>query len=303
MDFSKDRLPPSAKEIEWQWRYCVKEKIDLSTIAVGEQIVDFNLPFDYFDLSDDFADKISLIGTKHSFFSQLVSLKNVGLSILGNISADSEIGWLLENIKLLRSGVDVYGLFAKYKYIGKSVYCAITVYFIDKDTGEKMDTAVFEIGEDEQAYVRPVAISEETLDYYSFDDLIKIAYWLGDFWIGVQYELNNCPEEIRIIEQHGSITPRLEKKIKNEKQLVLVKRVIPIDEEGKEIKYRVTNSGRQYTVPVWGVRGHFRRLKSGKVTYVGPYKKGKERNNNKKGIQICWRKNRVWYTWKINVST
>lgn len=72
----------------------------------------------------------------------------------------------------------------------------------------------------------------------------------------------------------------MEKKIKNEKQLVLVKRVIPIDEEGKEIKYRVTNSGRQYTVPVWGVRGHFHRLKSGKVTYVGPYKKGKERNNS-----------------------
>lgn len=71
MDFSKDRLPSSAKVIEWQWRYCVQEKFGLSTIAIGErkQIVDFNLPFDYFDLSDDSADKISLIVTKHSFFS------------------------------------------------------------------------------------------------------------------------------------------------------------------------------------------------------------------------------------------
>ena len=47
-----------------------------------------------------------------------------------------------------------------------------------------METAVFEISEDEGAYVLPVVISEEALDYYSFDDLAKIAYWLGNFWVG-----------------------------------------------------------------------------------------------------------------------
>lgn len=57
---------------------------------------------------------------------------------------------------------------------------------------------------------------------------------------------------------------------------MLVKRVIPVDEEGNEIKYSVVHSGRQYTVPVWGVRGHPRRLKEGRVTYVRPYTKGKE---------------------------
>ncbi len=252
-------------------------------------MVDFNLPSDCFDLTDGYADKISLIGRKCGFYSEPVALKDVELNIFGNISADTQIGVLLGSIKHLRPTADVYGVFAKFKYIGKSVYCAITVCFVDKDTGEEMETAVFEIGEDESAYILPVEISEEALDYYSFDDLAKLAYWLGNFWAGVQYELNNCPEEICVIEQRGPITPQLEDKIHNEKRVVLVKRVIPVDEAGNEIKYSATNSGRQYSVPVWGVRGHPRRLKDGRVTYVRPYPKGKDRNNpealSKKGYK------------------
>ena len=201
------------------------------------------------------------------------------LSIFGNISATTQIGILLENIKHLRPTADVYGLFAKYKYIGKSVYCAITICFVDKDLGEEMETAVFEISEDEAAYVLPISINEEAMNYYTFDDLAKLAYWLGNFWLGVQYELNNRPEEIRIIEQRGSIVPQVEDKSSSKKRIVLVKRIIPVNENGGEIKYNVTNSGRQYTVPVWGVRGHPRRLKNGRVIYVRPYPKGKERNN------------------------
>ena len=290
MNFRKNRLPSSAREIEWRWKQCVQENFDLSRISIGDETVDFNLPSDYFDLTDGYADKISLIGRKCGFYSEPVALKDVELNIFGNISADTQIGVLLGSIKHLRPTADVYGVFAKFKYIGKSVYCAITVCFIDKDTGEEMETAVFEIGEDESAYVLPVEISEEALDYYSFDDLAKLAYWLGNFWAGVQYELNNRPEEIRVIEQRGPITPQLEDIIHNEKRVVLVKRVIPVDEAGNEIKYSATNSGRQYSVPVWGVRGHPRRLKDGRVTYVRPYPKGKDRNNpealSKKGYKF-----------------
>lgn len=279
LNFRKNKLPSSAREIEWHWRQCVQEKLNLSNISIGEKNVDFNLPSDYFELSDDYADKISLVGRKYGFFSQPVSLLDFELSVFGNISADTQIGLLLDSIKHLRPTADVYGLFVKYKYIGKSVYCGITICFVDKDTGEEMETAVFEISQDEEAYVLPIAISEETMDYYSFDDLAKLTYWLANFWVGVQYELNNRPEEIRIIEQRGPITPQLETEIHTEKRVVLVKRVIPVDEEGNEIKYSVAHSGRQYTVPVWGVRGHPRRLKDGRVTYVRPYPKGKERNN------------------------
>ncbi len=279
MNFSKNKLPSSAREIEWHWKQCVQEKFNLSNISIGEKNVDFNLPSDYFELSDDYADKISLIGRKYGFFSQPVSLLDFELSVFGDISADTQIGVLLDSIKHLRPTADVYGLFVKYKYIGKSVYCGITICFVDKDTGEEMETAVFEISQDEEAYVLPIAISEETMDYYSFDDLAKLTYWLANFWVGVQYEVNNRPEEIRIIEQRDPITLQLETEIHTEKRVVLVKRVIPVDEEGNEIKYSVAHSGRQYTVPVWGVRGHPRRLRDGRVTYVRPYPKGKERNN------------------------
>lgn len=36
---------------------------------------------------------------------------------------------------------------------------------------------------------------------------------------------------------------------------------------------------RKYTLPVWGVRGHPRTLPDGRITYVRPYPKGKNRKN------------------------
>lgn len=279
LNFRTNKLSSSTREVEWLWNQYIQERFELSHIEINGSETDFNRPSDYFELTDGFADKISLIGRKYSFFSQPISLLEFELRIWGSINAETQIGVLLGSIKHLRPTADVYGLFAKYKYIDKSVYCAITICFVDKDTGEEMETAVFEISEDEDAYVLPVAISGEALDYYSFDDLAKLAYWLGNFWVGVQFELNNRPEEIRIIDQRGPITPRFEKDLRNERRIVLIKRVIPIDEEGNEIEYSAIHSGRQYSDPVWGVRGHPRRLSDGRIIYVRPYLKGKERNN------------------------
>lgn len=279
MDFSTNKLPSSMQEIDWHWRQYIQEYFDLSQININESTVDFNLPSDYFELTDDVADKLSLIGRKYSFFSQPVSMTDVELSIFGNISADTQIGVLLGSIKHLRPTAEVYGIFAKYKYIGKSVYCGVTICFVDKDTGEEMETAVFEISEDEGAYVLPAAISEEALDYYTLDDLAKLAYWLGNFWVGAQYELNNRPEEIRIVEQRGPITAAQEADIRQKKRPVLVKRIIPVDADGNEIKYGAAGSGRQFRLPSWGVRGHSRTLPDGRVIQVRSYRKGKGRKN------------------------
>ncbi len=279
MDFSANKLPLSSSAIEWHWRQYIQEAFDLSHININEKSVDFNLPSDYFELSDTAADKISLIGRKYEFFSQPVYMTEVELSIFGNISVETQIGVLLDSIKHLRPTAEVYGLVAKYKYIEKSVYCGITICFVDKDTGEEMETAVFEISEDEKAYVLPVSISEEALDYYSLDDLAKLAYWLGNFWVGVQYELNNRPEEIRIVEQRGPISGDQMEEIRREKRPVLIKRVIPVDMEGNEIKYAATGSGRQFSLPAWGVRGHNRTLPDGRIISVRPYRKGKDRKN------------------------
>lgn len=279
MDFSTNKLPSAMREIDWHWRRNIQERFDLSRINIDGKTVDFNLPSDYFELTDDVADKLSLIGEKYSFLSQAFSITDAELNIWGNISVDTQIGALLNNIKHLRPTADVYGLSAKYKYTGKSVYCGITVCFVDKDFGEEMETAVFEIGEDEGAYILPVAINKEALDYYTFDDLAKLAYCLGNLWVGVQYELNNCPEEIRIVEQRGPITASQEADIRQGKRLVWVKRVIPVDADGNEIKYSATGSNCHFALSSWSVRGHNRTLPDGRVTSVRPYRKGKDRKN------------------------
>ena len=279
MNYSANKLPSSMQEIDWHWHQYIQEYFELSQISVNGSAVDFTLPSDYFELTENVADKLSLIGRKYRFFSQSVSMTDVELRIFGNISADTQIGVLLGSIKHLRPTAEVYGIFVKYRYIGKSVYCGVTICFVDKDTGEEMETAVFEISEDEDAYVFPVAISKKALDYYTHDDLAKLAYWLGNFWVGAQYELNNRPEEIRIVEQRGPITAAQEANIRREKRPVLIKRVIPVDVDGNEIKYSAMDSGRQFTIPSWGVRGHSRTLPDGRVIAVRPYRKGKDRNN------------------------
>ena len=279
VDFSANKLPSSMREIDWHWQHNIQERFDLSQINIDGKTVDFNLPSDYLELTDDVADKLSLIGKKYSFFSQPVSITDVELNIWGNISVDTQIGALLNNIKHLRPTADVYGLSAKYKYTEKSVYCGIAVCFVDKVFGAEIETAVFEIGEDEGAYILPVAINKEALDYYTFDDLAKLAYYLGNLWVGIQYELNNCPEEIRIVEQRGSIISSQEADIRQEKRLVWVKRVIPVDTDGNEIKYSATGSNRHFTLSSWSVRGHSRTLPDGRSTSVRPYRKGKDRKN------------------------
>lgn len=279
MNFSKNKLPSSSKEAEWYWTQCIQERFDFTEVNVHGKPQNFNLPADYFNMKDSAADKIAFIGRNHSFFSQPVSMMEFELNIFGEINPDTQIGGLLSSIKHLRATADAYGLFARYKYIDKSVYCAITICYVDKDFGAEMETAVIEIGEDENSYILPIAISEEALDYYTFDDLAKLAYWLGNFWVGLQYEIINRPEEIRIVEQRGPITAAQEVELHQEKRPVLIKRIIPKDADGNEIKYESTGSGRKYTLPVWGVRGHPRTLPDGRITYVRPYPKGKDRQN------------------------
>ncbi|HOV25494.1 MAG TPA: 23S rRNA (uracil(1939)-C(5))-methyltransferase RlmD [Pseudobacteroides sp.] len=132
-------------------------------------------------------------------------------------------------------------------------------------------------------------ISEEALDYLNYDDIAKISYWLGNFWVGIQYEMNNRPEEIRVIEQRGSMSGN-SGELKEDDNIVLVRRIVPVDEDRNIIKYGATGSGRQYSIPSWGVRGHDRTLPDGRVIHVLPYRQGKERKNSdtfvKKGYQF-----------------
>lgn len=278
MDFNLNRMPSTMKEIEWQWGRAVKEYIDFSAISVNGINYDFETNLDYFNMTDAKADQISFIGRRHEFFEQAVSLRDFRLEIFGDIHQDTQIGIILNGISRYREASSPYGLFASYRYIGKSVYCAITVCLVDKDMGSEMDVAVIEVSQDENAYVLPVEISEDALDYFSFDDIMRLAYWLGNFWVGVQYEINNCPEEIKIVEQRGTILPD-DDAYKSQERIVLIKRIVAVDKDGRPIEYGATGSGRKYHVPSWGFRGHKRTLSDGRVISVRAYRKGKERNN------------------------
>ena len=108
------------------------------------------------------------------------------------------------------------------------------------------------------------------ITFVNYDDIAKLSYWLGNFWAGIQYEMNNCPEEIRIIKQRDEISENYEEFKKNN-HIVLVKRIIQIDEDGNIIKHGASNANHEYTATVWGVRGHYRTLPDGRVEAGIPF--------------------------------
>ena len=80
------------------------------------------------------------------------------------------------------------------------------------------------------------AFNEGRTDYFSFDDIMRLAYWIGNFWTGVQYEINNHPEEIRVVEQRGLISPD-DDAYKSQDRIVLIKRIVAVDKDGRPIEY------------------------------------------------------------------
>lgn len=288
MNFNSNRLPSSSKEIEWYWKGTVSDRSNFSKIFVHDMPFDFTKPVDYFALSPEFADQISVIGKRYDFFEQPVALSEFELRIFGELNTNTQIGMLLSNISYLRENAEAYGLYATFMYKDKAVYCAFTTCYVDKDFGQEMETAVIEISEDETAFIQPIYINEEALDYYSFDDIVKLGYWLGNYWMGIQFEMNNPPEETRVVVRRGPISNN-NGDISEKNRIVLVKRVIPVDEEGNIIEYGPAFSGRKYKCPAWGVQGHYRHYKSGKVIYIAPYIKGKYRNDPNAHIEKEYR--------------
>lgn len=297
MNFKSNKLPSTSKDIELYWSKCVKEDVNFSKVIIDDKLVDFTNPVDFFDLTDNGADKISYIGRGVDFFSQNIALREFGLVLFGDITTDTQIGVLLNNVSKKREESEAYALYATFKSIGTSVYCAFSVGLVDKDTGMEMETAVVEISEDEEPYIQPVCIPEIALHFFTFDDIAMLSYWLGNFWAGIQYEMNNRPEEIRVVKQRESVADNSEE-YRDGNHIVLVKKVIPVDEDGNRIKYNESNSNRHFHMPAWTVRGHERTLSDGRVISVRPYKKGEHRNNpealvkkeyrfvDKKSIQI-----------------
>ena len=69
------------QENVWHWRQYIHEYFDLSQININGSTVNFNLPSDYFELTDGVADKLSLIGRKYIIL--LLSTQNLQRHHLG----------------------------------------------------------------------------------------------------------------------------------------------------------------------------------------------------------------------------
>lgn len=220
-----------------------------------------------------------MIGEPYDLFDKTtpIALNEFTVNIFEGVNDENGIGSILCDFTNIERERECYAVYASFFNTNDSVYCTLTICFVDKDYAVELDTAILEIGQDESGYIMPVIISEEATEYFSFYIIKSLGEYLANIWFGIQYEMNNCPEEIRIIEQRGSVSPSENNYDSN--QIVLVKRIIPVDKNGNIIKYGKTDSGREYKKPVWGVRGHPRTLSDGRVIQVKPYPKGKGRNN------------------------
>ena len=106
------------------------------------------------------------------------------------------------------------------------------------------------------------------------------ADWVSDLAI-IFYTFNlvamSLPQKIKEKNEKDTKTIQVKKNgSKTYKSVVYLKHTYILDED-----FKLTKSDVKHIIkcPCWGVRGHPRHLKSGKVVYVKPYKKGKDRNN------------------------
>lgn len=279
MFFSNTKSIADSPELTRHWRSYVHSFSSFEQTDIFRETIYFTHPLDYFELSSNTAEKLRMIGEPYDLFDKTtpIALNEFTVNIFEGVNDENGIGSILCDFTNTERERKCYAVYVSFFNNNNSVYCALTICFVDKDYAVELDTAILEIGQDESGYIMPVIISEEATEYFSFDIIKSLGEYLANIWFGIQYKMNNCPEEIRIIEQRGSVSPSENNYDSN--RIVLVKRIIPVDKNGNIIKYGKTDLGREYKKPVWGVRGHSRTLSDGRVIQVKPYPKGKGRNN------------------------
>lgn len=273
------RVPiANSRESSWYWSGQKESFTDFPNTEVYGGKLDFSMAVDYFDIDSDTAERLRKIGEPFDIFNNPVQIAIPAfvVNVFKGINDEDGIGSLLWRFTNPERERQVYGIYASFYHVVNSIYCALTICYVDKDWGSEQPAAILEIGEDEGPFINPILINEEAADLFSFEDMQAVGEYLANVWFGIQYELVNCPEEIRVVEQRGPIEPNDD--YHEGSGIVYVKRVIPVDEHGNPIKYEATNSGKTNRMPAWGVRGYWQ-TRNGKPVYVRPHPKGPERNN------------------------
>jgi hypothetical protein len=150
----------------------------------------------------------------------------------------------LGTLKVLHGGKNITGTF------NKSVWISITNPFIDLFVSNSQEVLEFERG-------------------------IKLAY------LAIQKALYDRPTIFtkNIKQMSSSHVSNNQKKKKKKRNVVKAVRIIKIDEnEMKKLVDELKTTKRTINCPSWGVMGHWRNYKTGKRTWVQPYRKGKDRH-------------------------
>lgn len=276
-----NKLPSVSPELYMTYDNSVRRSVNFSTVPLHGSVYNFTQISDVFELSDYVADKLAVIGHEHNFGE--IGIDRFRVDLFNQIHDDTHVGLLLSSVsKKRKEECFSYGMWADFISIGKAVYCALTVCFVDKDSAYEMPVSVMEFTGMNECSVQPIFIEEDAVEeyfsYFTYDDIAKISMWLGNLWCGVQYEYINRPETIKEVQQIGPISGADEDYVERE-SIILIRKNILVDEFGNVIKPIARNSGRKAYVEKWLVAGHDRRLRDGRVIYIAPYYKGTERNN------------------------
>lgn len=149
----------------------------------------------------------------------------------------------------------------------------MNVYFPDGRTFNSVPT-----GSKHQPRNKPFEIvCEITSGKFEKDELEAVKIWAGVFWavyFGIQFISLHRPEVFTYGEKQVVVPKTIKKngryKTVNETKMV---KVIHLDPE--ELSKRHHN----ITCPSWGVAGHYRHYKDGKVVFIKSYRKGKKRDD------------------------
>lgn len=104
----------------------------------------------------------------------------------------------------------------------------------------------------------------------------SIMHTVSTLYVAIQDQIQNKPTIITeaktsTVTKPGKKHKKQRKPVKN--KVVLVKHIVIHKED--IVRPHIQKN---FTCPSWGVAGHYRHYKSGKVVWIAPYKKGKERD-------------------------
>ena len=160
MFFQNNGFIASSNDLTWYWSSHVQPFTAFMKTEMIDVTIDFSHSLDYFDLTSDTAEKLRKIGEPYDFFDNTipVALNEFTVNIFEGFNDNDGIGCILRDFTNNERERKCYAVYASFFYINNSVFCSLTICFVDKDTAVELDTAIIEIGQDEGGYIIPVTM-------------------------------------------------------------------------------------------------------------------------------------------------